>query len=352
MKSNMRRLIIDKLLTQKGYVSFEQIKSVLKVSEPTVKRDIRYMREELGAPIQYSHAKNGYYYAAPAAEGKAKRGARSADRRPQEKDEAASPLMHKQWYSSEELYVLASAYDLLGALEGDQSSALVEEITPLRSRVLGLFSLGGSSPRELVRHVRVVNGRVPFKEPQTFETIGCALSERRRVRIRYYSWRTDESTEREISPLRLVHYRNRWYVDAFCHLTGQLKTFQIENIESAEILSTAVKRMALDGVATELDAGYGIFHGKELQIARLHFDEASARYVLREAWHPRQRVQKLNDGSLMLSVPYSDPTEIVGAILRWGSRVEVLEPQELRDQVGREAERIAALYSGRTDAGS
>ena len=326
MKSNMRRLIIDKLLTQKGYVSFEQIKSVLKVSEPTVKRDIRYMREELGAPIQYSHAKNGYYYAAPAAEGKAKRGARGADRRPQEKDEAASPLMHKQWYSSEELYVLASAYDLLGALEGDQSSALVEEITPLRSRVLGLFSLGGSSPRELVRHVRVVNGRVPFKEPQTFETIGCALSERRRVRIRYYSWRTDESTEREISPLRLVHYRNRWYVDAFCHLTGQLKTFQIENIESAEIL--------------------------ELQIARLHFDEASARYVLREAWHPRQRVQKLNDGSLMLSVPYSDPTEIVGAILGWGSRVEVLEPQELRDQVGREAERIAALYSGRTDAGS
>ena len=152
--------------------------------------------------------------------------------------------------------------------------------------------------------------------------------------------------------MRLVHYRNRWYVDAFCHLTQQLKTFQIENIESAEILTTSVKRMVLDDVARELDAGYGIFHGKEIKTARLHFDGRAAHYVLREAWHPKQRVQQLDDGSLMLLVPYSDPTEIVGEILRWGSRVEVLEPQELRDQVSSEAERIAALYKESTKAGS
>ena len=54
----------------------------------------------------------------------------------------------------------------------------------------------------------------------------------------------------------------------------------------------------------------------------------------------------------MLLVPYSDPTEIVGEILRWGSRVEVLEPQDLRDQVSSEAERIAALYKESTKAGS
>lgn len=361
MKSNMRRLIIDKLLTEKGYVAFEEFELLLKVSAPTIKRDLQYMRDELHAPIRYSRAHNGYYYASGALQtseerklrigkgGKAMPAKGNDTTRP---NIIASRLAKKQWYSSEELFVLTSTYDLLGALEVDRSSALATELPPLRSRVLGLFTLGGTTPRELMRRVRVVERRVVFQEPATFETIGCALCEKRRVRISYYSWRTDEHSTREISPMRLVHYRNRWYVDAFCHLTQQLKTFQIENIESAEILTTSVKRMVLDDVARELDAGYGIFHGKEIKTARLHFDGRAAHYVLREAWHPKQRVQQLDDGSLMLLAPYSDPTEIVGEILRWGSRVEVLEPQELRDQVSSEAERIAALYKESTKAGS
>ena len=33
------------------------------MSAPTIKRDLRYMREELGAPIQFSKARGGYCYA-------------------------------------------------------------------------------------------------------------------------------------------------------------------------------------------------------------------------------------------------------------------------------------------------
>ena len=64
------------------------------------------------------------------------------------------------------------------------------------------------------------------------------------------------------------------------------------------------------------------------------------------ARHPKQRVEKLDDGTLMLTVPYSDSTEIVGEILRWGSKVEVVGPQELREEVRDEAARIAAQYTG------
>ena len=42
----------------------------------------------------------------------------------------------------------------------------------------------------------------------------------------------------------------------------------------------------------------------------------------------------------------SDSTEIVGEILRWGSKVEVVGPQELREEVRDEAARIAAQYTG------
>lgn len=350
MKSSMRRLIIDRMLTEKPLVSFDELSAVLKVSSPTIKRDLRYMREELGAPIRYSRADNAYYYVRANSPGGRPKKLVATRGRVQMTE--APRLTVKQWYSSDELLVLTSAYDLLGELENDRSSVLLDSLAPLRARVLDLFTVGGASPRELMRRVRVMERPIPFREPPTFETVGAALCLRRRVRIFYYSVRTKETSVREISAQRLVHYRNRWYVDAYCHETEKLKTFLIENIQSAEVLSSAAKRMTLDSVSEELDAGYGLFHGRDLHTAKLHFDEVAGQYVLREAWHPKQRVETLDDGTLLLSVPYTDSTEIVGEILRWGAKVEVVEPRELREEVSREAERIAALYQERTAQGS
>lgn len=355
MKSSTRRLIIDRLLAERGVVPFELFEEVLRVSAPTIKRDLRYMREELGAPIQFSKARGGYCYAespdadehktVPALRAKRASQSRTFDPFRRTKDRTVK-LRSKQWYSSDELFVLTSTYDLLGQLEADGSSALAKELSPLRARVMDLFNLGGTSPRMLMRHVRVIDRSVIFREPEAFELVGCALCEKRRLRISYHSQRTGETKEREISPLRLVHYRNRWYVDAYCHLTEALKTFLIENISNAEILTTAVRRIPLSTIEAELDSGYGIFHGRKIQSAELHFTQEAGSYVLREAWHPKQRVEKLDDGTLMLTVPYSDSTEIVGEILRWGSKVEVVGPQELREEVRDEAARIAAQYTG------
>ena len=108
MKSNMRRLIIDKLLTEKGYVAFEEFELLLKVSAPTIKRDLQYMRDELHAPFRYSRAHNGYYYASGALQtseerklrigkgGKAMPAKGNDTTRP---NILASRLAKKQWYS-------------------------------------------------------------------------------------------------------------------------------------------------------------------------------------------------------------------------------------------------------------
>lgn len=340
MKSNMRRLVIDKLLTEKEYVSIELFRKVLQMSEPTIKREIAYMRKKLNAPIVYSHLHRGYCYAKPT----------KAEKR---KDTSAQTrrLQIRQWYSSEELYVLLSACDGLEKLERDHTTALGNTISPMRSRILGVLTLGSVDPQELQRRIRVIDSRIPFPEPQTFETVGAALSEKRRVHIRYRSPGEEVPVACDISPVRLICYRNRWYVDAYCHLTHTLKAFQIEHIEFAEVLSLVARRVSLDTVAMALDANYGIFHDEKVLTARIRVNADAAHEVLREVWHPQQRLDQLEEGSWMLSVPYIDPTEVVGEILRWGARVEVLEPPALREQVRKEAESIAALYRERTDAG-
>lgn len=336
MKGSMRRMVIDKMISEKGVVTFEELQDVLKVSSPTVKRDLFYMRTKLGYPIVYSHTRGGYYFekAHPDLKG-SKLGSKLAEQR--------------VWYSSEELYSLVSMAEILGRLSKSPESALSTGLAPVRSRLLELLTLGETDPLELLRRVKVVSRRQVFEESACFQTVGIALTAQRRIAIDYFNPKRGDVTRREISPLRLVYSNSRWYIDAYCHLSDKLKTFLIENIRQADILEKAVRRVSLKDLAKELDSSYGMFRGKGVKTARIRFAKEVAPYVLREVWHEDQRVRTQEDGSIVLEVPYAGTTELAGEIMRWGSKVLSIEPAGLRRDVAAEVEHLAAVASKKGD---
>ena len=133
----------------------------------------------------------------------------------------------------------------------------------------------------------------------------------------------------------LVHYRDNWYVDAWCHLRNDLRNFSIDAITELQVLDAAAKEVTARSIYDALGAGYGIFGGSPKAMAVLRFTKERARWVSRETWHPQQESRFDADGSYVLSVPYSDDREIVGDIMRFGADVQVLEPTELRSTVQR-----------------
>lgn len=60
-----------------------------------------------------------------------------------------------------------------------------------------------------------------------------AARQRRRVRLRYRSWRGDD-TERDLDPYGLVFHSGRWYVTGHDHRSGQTRTFRVDRVASAE----------------------------------------------------------------------------------------------------------------------
>jgi predicted DNA-binding transcriptional regulator YafY len=66
--------------------------------------------------------------------------------------------------------------------------------------------------------------------------------------------------------------------------------------------------------------------------------------VAQEEWHPDQVSSVLPDGTLMLEVPYSDTRELIGEILRHGTDVEVIEPQNLREQAAATIDKMLNVY--------
>lgn len=64
-----------------------------------------------------------------------------------------------------------------------------------------------------------------------------------------------------------------------------------------------------------------------------------------EKWHPQQESSWLPDGRYELRIPYREPRELVMDIMRQGSNVEVVAPDDLREQVRQELQRTLSQYS-------
>lgn len=130
-----------------------------------------------------------------------------------------------------------------------------------------------------------------------------------------------------------MHYRDNWYLDAWCHLRKGIRSFGVDAMEDVQLLSDIAREVDIDELRRVTLSSYGIFAGQPIAWATLRFTSQRAQWVESEMWHPQQMSAREPDGSYLLKVPYSDDRELLGDILRYGADVQVLEPPELRAKV-------------------
>ncbi len=314
---------IDQLLNERKLVPFDTFLEKLEVSRATIKRDLEYMRNRLNAPIVWDREAGGYRFDQP------RRG-------------AAQYELPGLWFSAEEVHALLTMQHLLMNL--DTGGLLGPHIQPLLSRLTALLGTADASSEEVRKRIRILGMARRRVALDHFAVIGSALLRRKRLLISHYVRARDEALEREISPQRLVHYRDNWYLDAWCHLRNDLRSFAVDAIRRAEILEQPAKNVPEKTLDQVLGAGYGIFSGRRVSWARLRFTPERARWVSAEQWHPRQKGRFDKDGGYLLEIPYSDSRELVMDILRHGADVEVLAPAALRQEVAAALHAAAARY--------
>lgn len=315
---------IETLIRSRGHVSFKTLREELEVSPATLKRDLEYLRSRMGAPIEYDRELNGYRFGADYAGPKHE--------------------LPGLWFDDAELYSLLMAQQLLAGLDSD--GLLSRHLQPLLDRIHQLLasSGGGDGADGLLKRVKVVAALRRPVPGRFFERVSAALMSRRRLRLRYLTRGRREVGEREVSPQRLVHYRNTWYLDAWCHRADALRRFALDAIEQATVLGVAARPVAMKRVQAEMDAGYGIYAGGTRHWALLAFSPQAAQWASREEWHPEQQGRWLADGRYELRLPYVDDTELLMDVLRQGEQVQVLAPPALVQAVRRRLAAAAALY--------
>jgi len=325
MANNTARLCrIETLIRARGHVSFATLLAELEVSPATLKRDLEFLRSRLGAPIEYDRDLNGYRFGTERAGGRHE--------------------LPGLWFDEAELYSLLMAHQLLSSLDSD--GLLSRHLQPLLGRIHQLLGSGeGAMAEMLMQRVKIVTALRRPVPSQFFERVSAALLSRRRLHLRYLTRGRSEVSERDVSPQRLVHYRNTWYLDAWCHRAAALRRFALDAMETATVLDDPADDLALAEVQARMDAGYGIYAGGRRRWAVLAFDARAALWASREEWHPDQKGRWLADGRFELRLPYVDDTELVMDVLRLGEQVRVVSPPGLAATVRSRLLAAADLYS-------
>ena len=322
--SDMERLHRIKYMIQaRKCVPKQSFLDELEISDATFKRDLEYLRSRMNASIIYDRFLGGYKF-----------------ENPQDEEKTELPGL---WFSEKEATALVLMQHLLSSL--DQCGLIGPHIELLTTIIDGILGQTETTAKELRKRIKVL-GMGSRKSPiENFSEIGAALLKRNRLDIEYYSKGKNEVTQREISPQRLIFYRENWYLDAYCHMRKELRSFAVDGIRKAVLTNKKAEEISEKQCQEHFAESYGIFSAKATQRAKLRFTPEHARWVSTENWHGQQVGSFDKDGYFILEFDYNQDPELIMDIMKHGSGVDVLAPATLKNRVKEELKKTIVNYS-------
>lgn len=315
----IRRLqVIHHRLKEGGYPNTVGLSEELEVNRRTILRDIEYLRDQLGAPVEYCGSRKGFYYSDTS---------------------YAIPAVH------------ITEGDLIAIFVAEKALALYRG-TPYETALKTAFErIAGSLPDEVRVSLSGIEQAYSFRltaqseqDLEIFKCVAGAAIKRRQIRMEYYTLYRDAVGSRVVDPYQLLNFNGDWYLFAYCHSRQEMRTFLVSRIKSVEKTGRGFTRDESLDVAGALGHSFGIITGDEKHTVRLKFDEFAARYIREKVWHPSQTIKQGKDGALTLTLKLNSLVEIRWWILSWGEHVEVLGPAELRTSLAETAALCAKRY--------
>ncbi len=310
--------IIQNIAAAPHYWTRRRLAEHYEVSERQIQKDLQIIRH--GLRLSLCRSVDGYYF-------------------------EDLPHLPTTAYSFSEALALLVAARAAQAIPGINSAELAAAIARLESLFPDQF-------RHLVRDAleKLPRRAVKAHRQEMLALLHRAMAERRQVRIRYATASRDgQPTERVIEPYHIMAYGRSWHLIAYDHRRQEVLQFKIDRVLEAEILDTTYTIPADFDVDAYLGDAWGLMRGAAGAPERvvLLFEPEAGRWVTEEVWHKSQQSEVLPDGRVQVTFHVGVTPEMVGWLLYYGSRVEVLEPAWLRERVREEHRRAVEIHSKR-----
>ena len=162
-----------------------------------------------------------------------------------------------------------------------------------------------------------------------FELLKSAVIHKKCMQIRYAS-SYEAISERVVHPYKLVYKARAWYLQAFCTVRQDWRTFRCNRILDLQILNESFPHREFPESAES-------YEGKADQIT-LRFPKEMTYRVYDE--FDETQIQRQDNGDLIVSARMSADKWLVGFLLSFGIQVDVLSPAHLKNALAQQARLI------------
>jgi predicted DNA-binding transcriptional regulator YafY len=319
-KTQFSRLIeLDRLIRTGRHPNCRGFAADWEVSQKTVQRDIDYLRDQLGAPVEYDRSRNGFRYT------------------------------DSNWFLPA---VSLSEGDFLTLLLAGRVMEAYRGV-PVAERLGQVFAkLSALLPDRLTLNPELVYSGFSFTSPPSkaittdiWTAVIRGLLARRALNISYRSFEAKRSKLRQIRPYHVANLQGEWYVFGHCERSGTVLQFALARIRSAELTDDVFEIPADFDAGELLSNAFARFAGSgESQKVCIRFDKSVAEWIRERVWHPRQKLKTLKTGAVELTFPAAGLFEVMRWTMAWGRAARVVEPRELRGWIKEEIAAMRKVY--------
>ncbi len=176
-------------------------------------------------------------------------------------------------------------------------------------------------------------------DPDVVTTVRDALARDRALHLSYYVPTRDETTERDVDPIRLHVVQGRTYLEAWCRRVEDMRLFRLDRVVGVKVLD---EPSAPPPEAQPRDLSEGLFQpGPDDETVVLELTPQGA-WVADN--YPYEALEQLPDGGLRVTVRTPDTRWVRRLALRLGAQGRIVAPVELAQAVRAEAETALRAY--------
>jgi len=308
-----RLLALDQLLKNNQYPNCTSFAADWEISTKTAQRDIDFLRDRMGAPLEYDALHRGYYYTEP------------------------TFMLPAIQMNEGELAALLMGSKMLEAFQG----------TPMADKLAAVFNkLSALLPDNITVRPEELFTHFSFSAPpampissKVWKKVVQALETQRMLEIKYRNWK-GELTHR-VAPVHLANLQGDWYLFVQFEGFNNFRQIALSRIQNIKLLRKRANIQGTFNAKKELADTFSRFAGENKPFrVTVQFDAEIADSVLERQWHPKQDAKILKDGRVEISFDTKGDLEIKRWVMAFGCYAKVKSPKWLKEQIRDEAKRM------------
>lgn len=191
-------------------------------------------------------------------------------------------------------------------------------------------------------------GIKPYKDYAKFKEIinriNDACAKRRSVEMVYYTMSRRTESKRKVDPYRIWFFNGTFYLIGYCHVRKEVRIFVLDRIKMLHQTKETFGIPEDFKFEEFMGCSFGVFQGAPVHV-KVKFSADIAGYIKEKIWHKSQKIETLDDSSILFEADVAGTDEIRFWIMSWGSKAEVIEPESMKEGIQLELETMLEKYS-------